>query len=74
MPMVHLKFLLAWGAWAAQLVKHPPPDFSSGHGLTVHGCEPRVGLYSDSMEPAWDSLSPSLSPSLPCSLSLKINR
>ena len=26
-------------------------DFSSGHGLAVHGFEPRVGLCADSSEP-----------------------
>ena len=45
----------------AQLVMHPTPDFSSGHDLTVCGIEPHIGLYTDSVEPAWDSLSPSLS-------------
>ena len=45
----------------AQLVKRPTPDFSSGRDLTVHEIEPRVGLRADSTEPAWDSLTPSLS-------------
>ena len=38
--------------------------------------EPCIGLCADSMEPAWDSLSPSLSspPLLSLSLSLKINK
>ena len=35
--------------------------FSSGHDLTVHEIEPRVGLCANSAEPAWDSLSLSLS-------------
>ena len=55
-------------------------DFGSGHDLTVREMEPRVKLYADSVEPAWDSLSPSLSAppllalSLSLSLCLKINK
>ena len=45
----------------AQSVKRLTPDFGSGLDLMVHGIEPRVGLCADSMEPAWDPLSPSLS-------------
>ena len=45
----------------AQSVDRPTPDFNSGHDLTVHGIEPGVGLCADSVEPALDSLSPSLS-------------
>ena len=45
----------------AQLVKHPTIDFRSGCDVTVGEMEPRVGLCADSMEPAWDSLSSSLS-------------
>ena len=59
------------GTWVAQSVEHPALDFGSGHDLTVCGAEPHVGLCADSAEPAWDSLPPSLSLSLPCSLSLK---
>ena len=46
--------------------------FSSGHDLPVCEFEPRFGLCADSLEPAWDSLSPSLfAPPLgPLSLSL----
>ena len=50
-----------WGACVAQSVKRLTPDFGSGLDLMVHGIEPRVGLCADSMEPAWDPLSPSLS-------------
>ena len=65
----------------AQSVKHPTPDFGSGHDLTVYEFEPQVGLCADT-EPAWDSLSlslslcplPSLSPSLIHALSLKIKK
>ena len=57
----------------AQSVKHLPLDLGSGHDLTVHGIEPCIGLCADSMGPAWDSLSPSLSrPSPAVSLSLSL--
>ena len=72
----------------AQSVKHLTLDFGSGHDLTVHGFE-RVRLCADSVEPAWDSPSPSAPPwlmhagtrsrshalslSLPLSSLLKIN-
>ena len=56
-----------WDACVAQWsVKHPTLGFSSGHDLTVRGIEPRVGLRSVS---AGFSLSISLCPSLPLSLS-----
>ena len=42
-------------------VKRPTLDFGSGHDLMVGGFEPRVGLCTDTVEPAWDSVSPSLS-------------
>ena len=48
------------------------------HDLTVWGMEPWVGLCTDIVEPAWDSLSLPLSLSAPhplvLSLSLKINK
>ena len=47
----------------AQPVRHPTLDLSSGHDLKVHGFEPHVGLCSGSVEPVWDSLSPSPSAS-----------
>ena len=53
----------------AQLVKLSTLDVSSDHDLKVHEIELRGGLYSDSAEPAWDSLSLSLSFSLSPSLS-----
>ena len=53
------------GAWVAQLVKCPTLGFSSGHDLSVHGLEPCIGLCADSVETAWDSLSPSLSVASP---------
>ena len=60
----------------AQSVEHPRLDFGSGHDLTVHEIELCIGLYTDSTEPAWDSLVSSLSvpPLLSLSLSVKINK
>ena len=60
-PNVTTRTRLLGGTWVAQLVKHLTLDFSSDHDLTVHEFEPHVGLLTDSMEPAWDSLSPALS-------------
>ena len=51
----------SWDAWVAQLVKCLTLDFSSGYDLTVCGFEPRMGFCTDSAEPAWNFLSPSLS-------------
>lgn len=57
------------------------PDFGSGHDLMVCEFEPRVGLCADSselrawsLEPASDSMSPSLSapPQLMLCLSLSV--
>ena len=45
-------------------------DFGSGHELTVCEIKPRVGLCTDSAEPAWNSLSPSLSAPLQLTHSL----
>ena len=64
------KGCMTWGAWVAQSVKCPTLDFSSGHDLRVHGFEPCIGLCADIAEPAWDSLSPSLSAPPLLSLSL----
>ena len=44
-------------------------DFGSDHDLMVHEFEPHIGLCTDSLEPAWDSLL-SLCPSPACALSL----
>ena len=51
-------------------------DFSSGRDLAVREFKPHIGLCTDSVEPAWDSLSASASASAPPSLmlSLKINK
>ena len=64
------------GAWVALLVERPTPDLGSGHDLMVRGFEPHVGLCADCVEPAWDSVSPSLCPSpvRALTLSLKINK
>ena len=50
-------------------------NFGSGHDLTVHGFEPRIKLCADSLEPALDSVSPSLSalPPLVVCLSLSFS-
>ena len=40
-----------------QLVKHLTLDFSSGYNLMVCGIKPHFGLFADSSEPAWNSLS-----------------
>ena len=45
----------------AQLVERWTLDFGLGHDLMVHEFEPCVGLWADSAEPVWDSLSPILS-------------
>ena len=58
----------------AQLIKQTL-DLGSGQELTVPEVEPHVGLCGDSAEPAWVSLSPSLTVPPPGSLSLsKINK
>ena len=54
----------------AQSVKCLTLDFGSGHDLTVGEFEPCIELSADSMELAWDSLSPFLS-APPCVLSQK---
>ena len=58
------------GAWVAQSVERLTLDFGSGHDLTFCEFEPCIGLCTDSVEPACDSLSPSLSLSLSLSLPL----
>ena len=51
----------------AQSAECPTLGFGSGRDVTVCGLEPRVGLCTDSLEPAWDSLPLPLSRPLPCS-------
>ena len=67
-----LKTQISWSTWVTQFVKRPPLDFGSGHDLTFHEFESWVGLCADSSDPAWDSLSPSLT-APPCSLSLSLS-
>ena len=49
------------GAWVAQSFKRLILDFGSGHDLIVGKFEPHVRLWADRTEPAWDSVSLSLS-------------
>ena len=77
--MTHLYLILivgVGGTWVAQSVKRPTLGFSSGLDLTVCKIEPHTGLYADSTESAWDSLSLPLPLPLlrACALSLKINK
>ena len=62
------------GEEGTQSVKRLTLDFSSGPDLMVRELEPHIGLCTDSVEAAWDSLSPSLSvpPPLMLPLSFKI--
>ena len=62
--------MVAWGTWVAHSVKLPALDFGSGHDLVVYEFEPCIELCADSVEPAWEPLSPSLSAPPPLSLSL----
>ena len=48
-------------------IKPLTSGFDSGHDLIVCEFKPRIGLWADSAEPAWDSLSLSLSFSPPIS-------
>ena len=60
------------GAWAPRSVKRLTPDFGSGPDLfMVREIKPHIRLCTDSMQPTWDPLSPSLSapPLLSVSLS-----
>ena len=64
----------------AQLVEHLTLYLGLGHDLVVLGIQRPSGLCTDSVEPAWDSLSPPLSLSFlhsharVCTHSLKINK
>ena len=64
-----------WGAWVAQSVRHPTsPQVVI---LWLVGSSPTLGsvLTAQSLEPVWDSVSPSLSdpPLLMLCLSLPLN-
>ena len=58
--------------WLAQLVKRL--GFGSGRDLKVHGIEPCIRHCADSMEPAWDSVFPSVSPLPLLMLSLALSK
>ena len=75
-PPLFTQELRSSGLLGAQSVKRPILDFSSGHDLTVPEFEPRIRLRADGMEPAGDSLSPSVSapPLLVRSVSLSQNK
>ena len=64
------------GARVAQSVNHSTFGFGSGHDLKVRVFEPCVWLCTDSVVPAWDSFSPSLSapPLLALCVSLTTNK
>ena len=55
---VLLKSSSSKGSWVAQSVERPTLDFSSGRGPRVVGSGPTSGSLL-SVEPAWDSFSPS---------------
>ena len=67
---------VSWGAWVVQSVKPLTLDFGSSYDLTAYRFKPHVSLCADSVEPVWDSLSPSLSacPLLTLAVSLKMNK
>ena len=56
-----------------QPVKRPTLGVGSGHDLTVREFESLVRLCADSAEPAWDSLSPSVSAPIPLRRSLSLS-
>ena len=58
------------GTSVAQSVKRPTLGFGSGHDLAVREFKPCIRLHAGDVEPAWDSLSPSLSGPPPLALSL----
>ena len=53
------------GTWVAQLVKCLTPDFGSGLELMIREFEPHIRLCTDSVEPAWDSVSLTSPPAPP---------
>ena len=64
---------VSWGTRVAQLVEQPTLDFTSGHDLTVMRSSPTSGSVL-SVEPACDSLSPSLSAPPPLLLCLSLSQ
>ena len=71
---VSLKILGNLGTRVAQSIQLPTLDFSSGHVLTVREFKAHVRHCTDSVKPAWDSVSLSTPPLLVLSPSLKINK
>ena len=69
---IPFKFLFR-GAWVAQSVKPLSLGFSSGQDPQFCEFEPWTGFCADSVEPVWDSVSPSLSLPLLHSLSLSLS-
>ena len=59
--------------WVSQSVKHLTLGFGSGHDLMVYEFETRIRLCANSTEPAWDSVSPSLSAPSPLTLCLSLS-
>ena len=57
-----------------QFVKNLTLDLSSGHDLMVSELEPHMGLCTDGLELAWDSVSPSLCPSPTLSQNKQTNK
>ena len=70
--------MVGGGGWhlGGSVVKRLTLNLGLGHGLTDPEIEARVGLCPDILEPAWDSLSPSLCapPLLTCVLSLSLSK
>ena len=62
------------GAWVAQPVKHLTLHFGSGPDFMVCEFEHHIRLCTDSTEPAWKALSPSICLSLSLSLSLSLKK
>ena len=67
---VILKIILGAPGWLSRL----SICLWLGHDLMVHEFEPCVRLCADSVEPAWDSVSPSLCYSTTHFLSLSQNK
>ena len=66
MEEVVFKDFFKWVTWVTQSVEGPTLGFGSGHDLTVHEFQPHIRLCADGVEPASDSVSPSLCPSPTC--------
>ena len=59
-------------AWVSQSLERLTL-FGSGHDLTIHEIEPRVGLCADGAVPAWGSVPISLPPPRSCSLACSLS-